>query len=307
MGRPQGLPEQARMAKSFFILKNALLMPFQGTINSFASGVFHNGVCLPESLIEHRSSPSILVQPTRKLSGTFIFGGYLFGHFGHFILESLAYLHIIRQCGNYPILYMSPPTGNLALNKRIFRFLGVSNEIVLVKEPTEVENLAVGPLGSQIHPPFFSDAQVTALGVFPTSGISPSNEKIWLSRSNYTFGGLENEKEIEKTLAEWGWKIVHPEDLPLSEQVRLVSTAACVAGLDGSAFYSALLADKVHGRFVVFSRRNHMPPILELALSKKTGALQTFVPPLTYVSGTWPDLVHRLDDLEDVLGVLRGL
>ncbi|SBV96019.1 hypothetical protein KL86DPRO_10972 [uncultured delta proteobacterium] len=295
------------MAKSFSILPNARVMPLQGTIDAFVSGVFHNGVCLPESLIEGRSSPAALVEPVQKLSGTYIFGGYLFGHFGHCIVESLAYLHIIRQCGDFPILFMSPRTGNFALNKRILRFLNVFNEIILIKEPTQVEKLVIGPAGSQIKPPLFSDAQIAALGTFPASREEPSGEKIWLSRSEFRYGGLENEAAIEKTLQEWGWKIMHPECLPLPEQVRRISTASCVAGLDGSAFYGALLADTVHGRFFVFSRRNHMPPILELALSKKTGTLRTFTPAVTHVSGVWPDIVYRLDDPEQILGVLRGI
>jgi capsular polysaccharide biosynthesis protein len=275
-------------------------------MDAFASGVFHEGQCLPDSL-QSRAVPAPLLPVTRKLSGIAIFGGYLFGHFGHFLLESLARAYVFRQCGNFPILFMSPNDRIYDAQRKLFRFLNITNELLLIREPTEVEQLVMAPAGSAVDPPAVSDAQIKALGVHPAGEGTPGGERLWLSRSRFRGGGLDNEAAIEDVLRQWGWSIAHPESLTYREQVERVGSAAYVAGLDGSAFYSVLLAEAVRGRFFVFSRRNHIPPILRLVLEKKTTGHKEFTFPLTHVSGEGPERIMHLEDTEQILGPLRNI
>lgn len=300
------------MPKKISLVRNARVMPFQGTMDSFAAGVFGaDGRFFENSLIPLRGKPSEPLPVTRKLTGTSIYGGYLFFHFGHFLIESLSRMYAIRQCGNYPIVFTSPNAivnANAgAAQKAMFRFLRLENEIVLLTEPTEIENLVMADAGSAVAPPLFTEEQARALGVFQAGAHGMEDRKIWLSRSKFKGGGLENEAAIEAELHAMGWTIVHPEELPYREQARLVSTSRAVAGLDGSAFFSALLADKVLGEMFVFSRRNHIPPILSLALSRKTGRVREFLFPLEHLGGQYAEARYLLRDPERILGPLRGV
>ncbi|MDL2207791.1 hypothetical protein LJB82_03610, partial [Desulfovibrio sp. OttesenSCG-928-M16] len=93
------------MAKTFTRVRNALLMPLTGTLDNFSAGVFADGVCLPASLQE-RASAAKALPPLRHLPGDYIFGGYFFHHYGHFMLESLSRLYAIKQCKKLPLLFM---------------------------------------------------------------------------------------------------------------------------------------------------------------------------------------------------------
>lgn len=296
------------MPAKISLVRNARVMPFQGTMDFFQSGVFDSGGrFLENSIIADRAKPSALLPVTQKLSGTYIFGGYLFFHFGHFLLESLSRLYAVRQCRDYPVIFTSPNDKVAEAHKKMFQFLRVDNEIVFLTEPTEVENLVMADAGSVIEPPLLAKEQIRALGVFRASGRAVDDRKIWLSRSRFKGGGLENETEVEAELEAMGWSIIHPQELTYLEQTRLVSTSRQVAGLDGSAFYSALLADTVHGEFTVFSRRNLLPEILRLALIAKTDNYRGFLVPLEHVSGSFAEERSILRDPEHILGPLRGL
>jgi len=298
----------ANFSPKLSLVRNARVMPFQGTMDFFRSGVFDaKGRFYENSIIADRAKPSELLPVTQKLSGTYIFGGYLFFHFGHFLLESLSRLYAIRQCRNYPIIFTSPNDKTAEAHKLLFKFLRVDNEIVFQTEPVEVENLIMADAGSVVEPPFLFAEQVRALGIFRASGQEIADRKIWLSRSKFKGGGLENEAEVEMELEAMGWTIVHPEELTYLEQAQLVSTSRQVAGLDGSAFYSALLADTVHGEFTVFSRRNIIPEILRMALTAKTDKYRGFLIPLEHISGTFAEKRSILRDPRHILAHLRGL
>lgn len=66
-----------------------------------------------------------------------------------------------------------------------------------------------------------------------------SDDKVYLSRSRLP-GNLRmvhEEPELEKRLIERGWKIVYPELLPVSEQLKILAGARVIAGEAGSAFH----------------------------------------------------------------------
>lgn len=296
------------MIKNITLVRKAKLMPFQGLMDNFASGVFDGDQCLADSLIPKRSEPSALLPVTKKLAGPHIFGGYLFGHFGHFLTESLSRAYAFKQCPSHPIVYMSPNKDIFNVHRIIFKFLGIRNKLVLIKEPTEIEQLVVAPAGCILVPPLLSDEQVKALTVFDSNLHEPTNAKLWLSRSTFKGGSLENEAEIEAELERMGWIIVHPQNLPMYEQVRLISTAAYVAGLEGSAFYSALFAQKIYGKYYVFSRRNMVPEFLDLALTKKNIPHEIHSElPLQYSSGQGANRRFILLEPSRIIDVLKNV
>lgn len=250
------------------VIKNSTIIPLKGTMDSFTGGIYtSDGIFIEDSLL-HRGTPGELQKPTERLSGTYIYGGCLFGHFGHFIWESLSRLYVIKQCNDYPIIFITPNSGKIIENATVFlKQINIRNEIKLIYTPTCVDNLIYSSPGSSIEPLFITDEQIKHLQHF--SFEKSSNQKIWLSRSLWTTGLLTNESIIENELKNMGYTIINPENLSLREQAKYISTSDIVAGFDGSAFFSLLFAKNIPGKFIVFNRRKYIPQTLTYVLQKR--------------------------------------
>jgi capsular polysaccharide biosynthesis protein len=289
-------------------IQNALLMPLEGTMDSFSSGVFAQGALVPGTL-QSRACPALPLAHTQHLKGSYIFGGYLFHHYGHFLLESLSRLYAIQKCAPLPVLFMTPNQSIAQWQKIILKHLKIKNDLVLIQEPTLVDNLIVSAAGSSAHPDFILDEQIDALGRMPSAKIIPG-KKIWLSRSRfmrlYSGGGVTNESEVEELLQNRGWEIIFPEALDISEQVYHLTSAEHVAGFDGSAFLTPLLAQSVGGSYIIFGRRNFVAPTVSYMLSAKGVAFERHTPSVTRWSGDGrtPDSRFVLPHVQDVLHVL---
>ena len=286
------------------LLKNSTIIPLEGTMGSFTGGVFSSDGSFIEDSVLYRGKPAQLQKPVEYLYGTFIYGGCLFRHFGHFIFESLSRLYAIRQCKNYPILFISPDDGY----REFFKLLGVNNEIRIINVPTYIENLVYSRQGSALVPPNIIDEQINALKYYYFNlNEKKSNEKIWLSRSKLLFGTILNESAIEKILTKFGYKIIHPEILSLQEQVRLISTSKIVAGFDGSQFYSLLFAIEISSKFHIFNRRSKIPDEIPYALQKRNVEFELHHFDVEYVCGQGAPSYYMHSEPEKVIEVLRNL
>ena len=289
------------------LLKHATIIPLIGSSISFSGGVYtSDGEFLEDSIVD-RAQPGELQTPVENLSGTYIYGGYLVGHFGHFIFESLSRLYIIRQCNNYPILFINENDCVFNFQKEIFQSLGINNEIIRVKVPTSVEHLIYSPPGSVLNPLNIIDEQISALKYFYFQKDMKKEEKIWLSRSNLLVGTIINELAIEKILTKIGYKIVHPENLSFKEQVMLISTSNIVAGFDGSQFYTLLFALEISGKFHIFNRRPKIPDEIPYVLQKRNVEFTLHNFSVEYVCGesAWSYFLHS--EPEKIVEVLRCL
>ena len=283
------------------VVEQALLMPFLGSMDSFLSGVFVNGACLPAALMD-RGRERSPTPPQERIRGTCFFGGYLFPHYGHFLLESLSRLHGLPRNADCPILFMSPRDQVSSWQKQVFSLLGIANEIVLIKKPTLADRLIVSSPASDPHQPML-DVQWRRLGQFPAQRVIPG-KKVWISRSARNTGKVREEAALEKVLASDGWEIVHPERLDIADQLRLLCASRHVAGFDGSAFYSVLLCQKLTNHFTLFSRRNLFIPVMLDYIRKRGATLATHMFAATSLGGAGGGENFSLD-VEQVIAALR--
>ncbi|MCD7984818.1 MAG: glycosyltransferase, partial [Desulfovibrio sp.] len=123
--------------QTFALHHDALLMPFEGSMDEFASGVFVNGRSLPDTLL-YRGRAAVPRRPQARLKGPCIFGGYMFAHYGHFLLESLSRYYAIARCKPWPLLFMSPNPNLRRWQKEAFKNLGLTNRIQYIRVPTQV-------------------------------------------------------------------------------------------------------------------------------------------------------------------------
>ena len=292
------------------LIKNSIILPLAGSMSSFTGGVVtSDGQFVKDSSL-YRGRQTEPQKPVEHLSGTYIYGGCWFSHFGHFIWESLSRLYAIRQCKNYPILFISPDEKIYKPYKILLESIGIKNEIYLITVPTSIEHLIFSVPGSAIHPVYITDDQINALKYFyfvkRTEDNTPE-KKIWLSRSKLLVGTVINEQAIENILKKFGYTIIYPETLSLQKQVRLISQADIVAGFDGSQFFSLLFAKEIFGKFYVFNRRPQIPDTIPYMFQKRVVefALHTFDVEHICGENAWSYHIHS--EPEKILEMLRYL
>ncbi len=182
------------------------------------------------------------------------FLGY-WGHWGHFLLETLQRLWYTKH-KNLPIAWVLHEKENCdyasfftAKHQEIFHNLGIHNEHILITEPTQFSKVHFPEPGLSIsgyaHP-----QQIRFLGYH--EGHVRKGRYVYLSRSRYSH--CTNEKQLEDVLKSCGWEIIFPEDLSISDQLEVLTSAEVCMMISGSAQHSLLLTKNSKTRFIVIPR-----------------------------------------------------
>ncbi|WP_262691748.1 glycosyltransferase family 61 protein [Kordiimonas aestuarii] len=195
------------------------------------------------------------IEPCKeRLDGCHIFAGYLFPHYGHFLLESLSRLWFIKKHPEIPLVWLgvhNQSTFN-EIQRQLFDLYGLQNPMRLVTEPTEVETLIVPHDGYIIHTRY-SDEQRKALTLQGAKDCIPG-KKVWLSRSRLDRAIVFNEPALEEILAENGWTIFHPQEHSIRAQLDMLADAEHIAGVEGSALHTLVLMPEYKGKVTIFAR-----------------------------------------------------
>ena len=173
---------------------------------------------------------------------------------GHFLLEMLARIHLLaklRDLGR-PIR-VAVPTDAPGW---------VRNVIALYFSPTET--LPYDSRRQRVRAPCFvlpsmlmahyllhpelnkvvEDLRMRVLGVDTSPG-PRAPTRLYLSRARHRgWHAIPNEAEVEATMADLGFTVVHPQELPLRDQLRLYSGAQCIVSQFSSAAHNALFAPR---------------------------------------------------------------
>ena len=191
-------------------------------------------------------------------------GGYIFSHFGHFLLEGLARLYpaLDEKYKNIKFVFVvgrktkSLPT--FVMN--FLSGLGIGpDRIILINKTTRFRGVYVPPQGavitqyiSPVMGPVY-DAISQNLG----NADIETYDKIYLSRGKMNDGRTFGENKIEKIFYKNGYKIIYPEKLPLSHQITLARNCKYMAGTAGTALHLALFM-RAPGT-VIQIKRNSLP------------------------------------------------
>lgn len=182
------------------------------------------------------------------------YAGFKIDHFGHFLLEGIARLYNAKNSGIKDIIWISQ-NGNEKFSSwqlDILKLLKLDNlNHIVISKPTHIESLDINEPGYIISNKF-SMQHSNFLSVYSIN--KSTNRKLWLSRSKVTAGWV-NESEIEKILEQNGWEIFVPEDYSIEEQLKKILSSEIVAGVEGSAFHTLILAKNPNCKIIIFSRR----------------------------------------------------
>jgi hypothetical protein len=202
----------------------------------------------------------------KTLSGTYMYAGPMFGHFGHFLVESISRLWALTQLeGKIDGIVFSPKFQNnpqkMAENFRpILKVLGVDVPVILVDEPTRIDTLYLPQQGFGMFqmiegaPEFRAFVQDRCGASIPAQGA----EKIYLSRSALppARGGMLGEKRLEALLKAEGYVIYHPQKHSFDEQVAAYKAARKIISVDGSPLHLLALVGDAGQTVACLARRS---------------------------------------------------
>lgn len=210
----------------------------------------------------HSNEPTLARKlPSRRtvsLAGRSFFLGHWSPGFGHVLLEMLPRLWPAQDYSSYDHFVVYPRRHDKSPRLRRTPWLhdllgacGVAVEkLVIVRdEPVSCASLDVTTssfvLKSAADPRFlhvFDAMSSRILGGNPASASSGLPARIYLSRSQVRARCAANEEEIETALQRRGFTVLHPQNLTIAEQVRVIAHAQVIVGGDGSALHLGVFA-----------------------------------------------------------------
>jgi len=247
---------------------------------SFDGGAFHlDGTPIDQALhirsqVNRIHSPCNLdaqfVQSLPADDRPHLFGGFLFNHFGHFLLESLGRLWAAAAAEHdLPVLFL-PVWGVPDLRNpnhymsAILTELGVSPERVRVLvSPRRFSSLSVPPQLYGFYHMRDPDSRILEFFMRAGQDRAPDPEqggvdsKLYVSRSriDIKLGRIAGESRFEDYLKTQGYEVMYPETLPFPEQLRKYRRATRIIFCEGSAVHSAILYCKTAAKIGVIFRR----------------------------------------------------
>lgn len=228
------------------------------------SGLFDaEGRGVPE-VADRMGPPLHLPAPRRDKAADLseaIFCGRYRGHFGHLVAESLGRVWAAgRYSPDVPLLWFAHPketSGNRRLLAKILKLFGLTNPVLVVSDAVRVRRLHVPP---SLSDPLFGVPAAPAYQDWLLPRLPPpaaAGRDLYLSRSQLgdSAGRFMGEAALEEGLTVAGYKIVHPETLPLARQVALYRGARRIVAAEGSALHLLALLDVPGQEIAVVLRR----------------------------------------------------
>jgi Glycosyltransferase 61/Methyltransferase domain len=205
--------------------------------------------------------PSRLTDRREHVAGAALYMGPLFTDFGHFLLEGLARAWRAPTCPDLPLAWSIDPARQEPAYRpwqaEILELLGISNRAIFVDTPTLFDQVIVPESGyhiqNQFHPQHCDFLAVV--------DYRPEDQRsTWLSRAKLPQKGNRTAELIDVRLAAVGWDVIHPESLPIQQQVAQLAASERVAGEQGAALHMLIfLKNAKRLRVDIIGRDSDLP------------------------------------------------
>jgi hypothetical protein len=265
------------------------------------SGLYHaDGRVVEDTLLRHggnRMNGFDTVQVSRADLAVeereVIYIGYVH-FFGHFISEVLALLRVhdtLERPEEALWLFHGTNPASTGWGRQFLEAVGIRPEqMIRFERPTLLKRVIVPRQAILLNNSIWSAATNFTVAVggraMGTKGIKRTDRPLYLSRSRMHISQrrLGNEEALERWLESRGALIFHPQEHPLSDQIRTVNAHRTVIGSFGSAhflglfsaaptrnvYFSSILApatymliDNVKGSESVWIRSEELPSLLK--------------------------------------------
>lgn len=231
----------------------------------------------------------------RELEGSWLYVGHWSGHFGHFLLETLPALwpdpvgHDLRGLvAHRPVRGRLSETGDAPdpapWQRRLVELAGyggLQHEVV-DRDPVRVPHLLVPERPTLLKRWVHQRALDTWQRVSEAVGGGEPGGRVYLSRTRFHEAAGNRARTdhewdtiLDRAFADAGFDVVHPETLPLDEQIRAVRRADVIAGPAGSALHLSVFAPAGTRVLSVGDRRTPSHPgptqaVLDAAIGRRT-------------------------------------
>ena len=260
------------------IFQDAQIMPFsQGRYAAYTreNTLIRECLCIRDFGLAFKPAERVPVEI--RLPKTMIFGGFLFKHFGHFLLESLARLWFAKDHPDIPLVWLGRDGLWLDFQTEILQMLGINNATRFIDHPVCIHKLLV-PEPGYLSQSFFAPSHADFLAVQDPVPTLPG-KRIYLSRRH--FGGescLTNEAELERLLVQNGFHIYYPEKHSVQEQLTYLSSAEKILSLEGSALHSLILLRQLKAQILLIPRPKTELNHNFLTIAQRKGFCQSILP-----------------------------
>ncbi|MCL1801194.1 MAG: glycosyltransferase family 61 protein [Promicromonosporaceae bacterium] len=195
-----------------------------------------------------RDTLSQLDRDSERLSGRWIYGGTFFNHFGHFILESLTTLWLpVEDAGIIWHPLFAERQFLDVFEQALVDLLGWGNsEMKFATHPLRVERLIVPErpvaVNRFVEPEALKVWDTVAEAAPKSNG--PYPEKMFLSRTRFQHDAfpVANDQQLDQAMESLGFSVIHPQELPVAQQIALARGAKVISGVQGSAMHVAAFA-----------------------------------------------------------------
>jgi hypothetical protein len=257
-------------------LNGALVVPplSEARLREQPSGVLDADGALVENAISWTSStqpvngaPTVPAgAPIRDLPGHYLFGGIFYGHFGHFIVESLSRIWALDALrGRLDGIIFTPKVAQVtdqtvAGFREMLAAFGINIPIVIAHQVTRVETLSVPRQGFGMFDLIEGSAAFrTYVNAHAGRNIPAEGpEKLYVSRSRLgpQRGSILGEYRIEEYLAAEGYQIFHPQLASQSQQIARYKAARMVVGTDCSPLHLLGYVGDAGQKAAILTRRS---------------------------------------------------
>ncbi|GLB62016.1 glycosyltransferase family 61 protein [Cytobacillus sp. NCCP-133] len=214
------------------------------------------------------------------LKGNYIYlSGEISRGFGHFLLEVVSRLWITNFMDISKVKFIMNPEDKESWQLEILKAIGINKkQIVYLHNPVRCERLYI-PVQSfalRKYTSTFALQTWKRIGDFYDRG--SGFEKIYVSRSKLRNNrrNLINEKAVERIFSQNGFKIIHPQEMKMAEQINLFRNAKVIAGPSGSAMYNSVFRKK-QARIIVLASQKFFKMSDILINSSVGGKLDYFI------------------------------
>lgn len=236
-----------------------------------AGVLYSDGSYCPEGALWRKyrpitTAPEPPQQIKHQLRGRWLWGGVLWVHFGHFLVESSSRLWALSQVEEdiRGILFVPkrPSVGKevRGYQREFLDLFGTDLPIKVVTQPTRIQELVVPGQGFGLGKITQGTRRFreTVHSRFAKEIAPEGPEKLYISRSKLGLGkgGLLGEEQLETLLEAEGYEIYHPQDHSLSHQIARYKAAKQVVAADGSALHLFAMVGRSDQQVAMILRRN---------------------------------------------------
>jgi len=216
----------------------------------------------------------ISAEEITREGGNVMFGGLMFGHFGHFLVETTARLWAYERLQDKidKIVFVPKVQRRIDHVQNVYtpfmRLLGIETPIQNIPEPVQYDHVFVpqqgfGMFGMIEGLPEYRNFMRARMG---QKIRDDGAKKLYVSRSALPMqrGGLLGEELIEEYLSAEGYEIFHPQKHDFETQLAAYKSADFIVSPDGSPLHMAALVVKPTTKIAVLARRPAVAAQFEL-------------------------------------------